>query len=329
MVNLESFSRIVFMGSPAFAVPILERLYQHYRVVGVVTQPDRPAGRGNRLTPPPVKEVAIRLGIPFIQPKRLSEIAAMSQLEQWQPDLIVVAAFGQILKPDVLDLPPYGCINVHASLLPRWRGAAPIPAAILNGDKETGITIMKMDEGIDTGPILCQKAIPILDSDSSLSLSIRLAELGSGLILEALRDYLDGKIVPKEQDNEKATYAPMLKKEEGELDFSQPAESLWRKVRAYFPWPSAFTYLSGNRLIIHEAYPIQVGHDYPRGQTIRYQKRAAVATAKGLLELRKVQPSGKKPISGSDLLNGYREWGEISLPHWGNRSPNQRAVAGK
>ena len=319
MVFAGSSPRIVFMGSPAFAVPILERLAQQAAVVGVVTQPDRPAGRGNRLTPPPVKEVSIRLGIPFIQPQRLSDPAALTQLKHWQPDLIVVAAFGQILKPDVLDLPPYGCLNVHASLLPRWRGAAPIPAAILHGDQETGITIMKMDPGVDTGPILRQKAIPILDSDNASSLSARLSEVGAELLLETLADYLAGKIVPQEQDNEKATYAPMLKKEDGELDFHQSTAYLWRKVRAFNPWPSAYTHLEGNPLIIHEALPIEIEHDYPIGQTVRFQKKAAVATAKGLLELVTVQPSGKKPISGRDLINGYREWGQIILPHWGNQ----------
>ena len=318
MIPSKSTLNIVFMGSPTFAVPILEQLARHYAVVGVVTQPDRPAGRGNKLTPPPIKEVANRLGIPVIQPLRLSEPAAMSQLEQWQPDLIVVAAFGQILKPNVLNLPPFGCVNVHASLLPRWRGAAPIAAAILHGDPESGITIMKMDEGVDTGLILSQRAIPISDSDNCLTLSVRLAELGAQLLLETLPDYLEGKITPQQQDHQKATYAPMLKKEHGELDFHQPAIDLWRKVRAFYPWPAAFTYLDGKHLIIHEVSPIEIAHDFPIGQTVRYQKKAAVATAKGLLELVKVQPSGKKLISGSDLINGYRDWGKIVLPDHGN-----------
>jgi len=311
------FPRIVFMGSPSFAVPILEHLAERYNVIGVVTQPDRPAGRGNKLTSPPVKEVAERLALPYIQPTRLSEPTAIRQLETWRPDLIVVAAFGQILKPNVLNLPPHGCINVHASLLPRWRGAAPIAAAILHGDPETGITIMKMDEGIDTGPILRQQATPILDSDNSLTLSARLADLGARLLLETLPDYLEGKIVPREQDHQQATYAPMLKKEQGELDFHQPAIHLWRKVRAFYPWPSAFTYLNGKHLIVHEASALEVEHNYPIGQTVRYQKKAAIATARGLLELIKVQPSGKNPISGSDLINGYRDWGKIVLPDYG------------
>lgn len=321
MVKFRETPRIVFMGSPDFAVPTLEKLAQWYPVVGVVTQPDRPAGRGNKITPPPIKEVAIRLGIPYIQPERLSEPTAINQLEQWRPDLIVVAAFGQILKSKVLNLPPYGCINVHASLLPRWRGAAPIAAAILHGDQETGITIMKMDEGVDTGPILRQQSLPILDSDTSHTLSVRLAQLGAELLIATLSDYLEGKIVPQEQDHEKATYAPMLKKEEGELDFHQPAVSLWRKVRAFNPWPSAFTYLEGERLIVHEASPLDVEHHYPIGQTVRYHKRAAVATLNGLIEFVKVQPSGKRPISGSDFINGYRGWGEVILPHWGDQQP--------
>ncbi len=302
------------MGSPTFAVPILERLYQVYGVVGIVTQPDRPAGRRKTLTPPPIKEFALKKGLPFIQPQRLSEPLAMQQLVAWQPDLIVVAAFGQILKKPVLELQPYGCVNVHASLLPRWRGAAPIAAALLHGDQDTGITIMKMDEGVDTGPILRQRSTPILDTDNSLSLSTRLADLGAELLIETLSDYFAGNIIPQEQDHTKATYAPMLRKEEGELDFQQPAEHLWRKVRAFNPWPSAFTYLDGNRLIIHEAWPLEIDHNFPIGQTLNYQKKAAIATGKGLLELVKVQPSGKKPISGSDLMNGYREWGKVILP---------------
>lgn len=308
------------MGSPDFAVPSLEHLSRVYRVVGVVTQPDRPAGRGKILTAPPVKELALKLGIPVIQPSKVSDPTAMRQLEEWQPDLIVVAAFGQILKPALLALPPYGCINVHASLLPRWRGAAPIAAAILHGDQETGITLMKMDEGVDTGPILRQRKIPILDSDNSLSLSTRLAQLGAELLIETLPDYLDGKIIPQEQDHEKATYAPMLKKEEGELDFHLPAKILWRKVRAFNPWPAAYTYIAGNRLLIHEAVPIDVEHNYPAGQTLRYQKKAVIATAEGLLELRVVQPSGKKAITGKDLMNGYREWGHIILPQRNSHS---------
>ena len=200
------------MGSPEFAVPSLRRLAQEYTVVGVVTQPDRPAGRGKQLTPPPIKVLAEDIGIPLIQPRRLSQPEALDQLIQWQPDLIVVAAFGQILRAAVLELPRYGCLNVHASLLPRWRGAAPVQAAILNGDLVTGITIMIMDAGIDTGGILSQAPSNISNEDTVETLSARLAQMGADLLLSTLPRYLSGEIVSKPQSELQATYAPLLKK---------------------------------------------------------------------------------------------------------------------
>ena len=211
-MNPRSSVRTVFMGSPEFALPSLQALTQTLPVVGVITQPDRPAGRGRVLTAPPVKLLAQSLGLPVIQPERMREPAAMEQLLAWAPDLIVVAAFGQILRPTVLDLPEYGCINVHASLLPRWRGAAPIQAAILVGDECTGVTIMRMDPGIDTGPILNQQSLPILPDDTTLSLSERLATLGAQLLMETLPAYLLGELQPQPQPDTGATYAPMLKK---------------------------------------------------------------------------------------------------------------------
>src|SRR4030042_208732 len=188
--------RTVFMGSPEFAVPVLRKLADKYLVVGVVTQPDRPAGRGRVLKSPPIKQLADELNLPVIQPRKLSEPEVMGQLHQWAPDLIVVAAFGQILRPEVLNLPHFGCINVHASLLPRWRGAAPIQAAILNGDEQTGITIMVMDPGVDTGPILNQDSLPVTLEDTAGSLITKLSHLGAELLQDTLREYLSGKIHP-------------------------------------------------------------------------------------------------------------------------------------
>ena len=213
-------TRVIFMGSPDFALPTLGALMQATNVVGVVTQPDRQAGRGRVLRPPPVKRLAQGRQIEVIQPKRLKEKAALETLERWQPDLIVVAAFGQILRKDVLELPPHGCINVHASLLPRWRGAAPIQAAILAGDAQSGITIMRMDAGLDTGPILSQKAVPLAPDETAGSLSAKLAQLGADLLLETLPPYLTGELQARPQDDALSTYAPMLKKADGELDFS-------------------------------------------------------------------------------------------------------------
>src|SRR5512136_2516429 len=217
---MPSIFRIVFMGSPDFAVPALEALARNYTVVGVVTQPDRPAGRGGDLRPPAVKEAALRLGIPSIQPEKSRQPEALDQLKAWAPDVIVVAAFGQILRTNVLELPRFGCINIHGSLLPRWRGAAPIQAAILAGDKETGITIMKMDPGVDTGPILSQRALRMASDETGGSLFVKMSILGADLLLETLPRYLDGELLPQTQPEEGATYAPMLRKEDGLLDFT-------------------------------------------------------------------------------------------------------------
>src|SRR5512137_934584 len=237
---MDSQPRIIFMGSLDFAVPALRALAQRYPVVGVVTQPDRPAGRGRTLKPPAVKEAALLLGLPVIQPEKLRQPEAMQQLAAWAPDLIVVAAFGQILRLEVLDLPKFGCINIHGSLLPRWRGAAPIQAAILAGDRETGVTMMKMDPGVDTGMILSQSSLPIAPDDTAGTLFARLAPLGANLLLETLPRYISGELQPQPQPAEGITYAPMLKKEAGLLDFTQPAVALERRVRALDPWPGTW-----------------------------------------------------------------------------------------
>ena len=304
---------IVFMGSPEFALPTLRVLADHYPIAGVVTQPDRPKGRGQSLTSPPVKELALELDLPVIQPRRLREPDAMEQLQVWQPDLIVVTAFGQILKPDVLDLPRFGCINVHASLLPRWRGAAPIQTAILNGDAQTGVTIMRMDPGVDTGPTLSKRTVPILANDTAISLSVRLADLGAELLVETMPTYLEGELVPQPQDESLATYAPMLKKEDGLLDFTQPAAYLARRVRAFNPWPGAFTLWHGQILKICRARPISIHHSLitnpTPGMPLIHQSLPAFVTGDGLLVLDEVQPAGKKPMPGKVFLSGARGWG--------------------
>ena len=300
--------RIVFMGSPDFAVPTLRRLAERYIITGVITQPDRPAGRGRTLTAPPVKVLAQELRLPLIQPVKLRQSEAMQQLIQWAPDLIVVAAFGQILRPQVLDLPPYGCLNVHASLLPRWRGAAPINAAILHGDLQTGVTIMRMDPGVDTGPILSQRAEPIRPVDTAGELSRRLAELGADLFIDTLPGYLSGEIQPQPQKEALATYAPMLKKEDGALDFTQPATELERRVRAFQPWPGAYIEWSGGLLkILHTAVIDTLPAD-SLGARLIYHSLPAVQTAQGLLLLEEVQPAGKKSMPGKDFLQGARNW---------------------
>ena len=299
--------RTVFMGSPEFALPTLRLLAESYPVVGVITQPDRPSGRGKVLTPPPVKQLALELELPLIQPERLRRPEAMQALRDWQPELIVVVAFGQILRQEVLDLPRFGCINVHGSLLPRWRGAAPIQAAILNGDSETGITIMCMDAGVDTGPLLNQRALLIRPQDTALSLGEAMAELGARLLLETLPPYLDGSLQPQLQEADQATYAPMLKKEAGLLNFGLPAVQLERQVRAFNPWPSAYTFYQEQMLKVHRASVVPDKGGEP-GTRFIYQGMPAITSGEGSLVLDEVQPAGKKPMPGKVFLLGARMW---------------------
>jgi methionyl-tRNA formyltransferase len=299
--------RLVFMGSPEFAIPVLRKLASHYQVVGVVTQPDRPAGRGRVLTFPPVKILSEELHLPLIQPHKLAEPDAYHQLQRWAPDLIVVAAFGQILRPTILDLPEYGCINIHASLLPRWRGAAPIQAAILNGDEYTGITIMRMDTGVDTGPILSQRSLPISHTDTGESLAVKLSKIGADLLIETLPTYLSGNIKLKAQDESRATYAPLLKKADGLLDFALPAANLERQVRAFYPWPGTFMDWNGQILKIHHVHIIDQSTDKP-GKHLVIQGSPAITTRKGILVLDSVQLAGRKIQTGQDFLRGVRDW---------------------
>ncbi len=306
---MHRMTRVVFMGSPEFATPVLRALAEKYQVVGVVTQPDRPAGRGRKLAPPAVKVLAAELGLPVMQPPKLRAPEAMDQLRSWAPELIVVAAFGQILRRDVLWLPPHGCINVHASLLPRWRGAAPTQAALLAGDEQTGITVMQMDEGVDTGPILSQEALPIGPDDTAGSLAGQLSALGTGLLLETLPGYLSGDIKPRPQKSEGATYASMLKKEDARLDLSRPAVELARRVRAFNPRPGVYLELGeGAILKVHMAHAVD--GDVQQGTRLVHDGLPAVGTAQGILVLDDVQPAGKKPMNGRAFLAGARDWAQ-------------------
>ena len=297
--------KTVFMGTPEIAVPSLQALLAHpdFDVVGVVTQPDRKAGRGRKLKPSSVKEAALAAGVPAIlQPPRLREPEAFQTLAALQPDLIVVTAYGQILRPEVLDLPRYGCINVHASLLPRWRGASPITAAILAGDPQTGITIMQMDPGMDTGPILTQRAESIRPDDTTASLGERLGRLGADLLIETLPCYLEGKIRPKPQPQKGVTLCRLVKKTHARIDWTRPAAEIERMVRAYQPWPGAFTAWRGQPLKIGAASMAE-GKAEP-GQVITWGKKAAVGTGAGLLIIEKTQLPGKKMLPIRDFLRG-------------------------
>jgi len=298
--------RIVFMGSPEFALPTLRALDANFDVVGVVTQPDRPAGRGRKLQPPDVKIMAQTLGLPVIQPVSLKEPDAVSQLHTWTPDVIVVAAFGQILRENVLELPPYGCLNVHASLLPRWRGAAPVQAAILHDDV-TGVTIMKMDKGLDTGPILSQQRLSISEDSTAGKLSDQLAQMGAELMVDTLPKFLTGNTKPQKQAQDKATYAPRLKKSDGELDFNQSATYLARMVRAYHPWPGTYQFYNGTRMKVYQAYAVKAERAVP-GKRYIFSEKPAWGTVQGLLVLDRVQLAGKTPVSGEEFLHGARDW---------------------
>ncbi len=298
-----SLAEIVFMGTPEFAVPTLRALIEHHTVIGVVTQPDRPAGRNRQIQPSPVKQIALEAGIPVFQPVKLRRAEAIEDLQKWSPDVYVVAAFGQILPQAVLDIPRHGSINVHASLLPRWRGAAPIQAAIRAGDKESGVTIMKMDAGLDTGPILSQRAIALAPDETGQSLHDKLAALGSELLIETLPGYLSGAIVPQPQDDGRATYAPTIKKEEGKIDWTQSAESIERLVRAFTPWPGTYTFWDGQLLKIHGGLA-GPGKARP-GQVVEANRQVAIGTGDGLFYPTKLQLPGRNPLVIDEFMRGH------------------------
>lgn len=299
-------THIVFMGTPDFAVPSLAALLRDgYQVVGVVTQPDRPAGRGRQLAPSPVKRFAEEHGLTVLQPTTLRQPEPVAELQALAPDLIVVAAYGLILPQAVLDVPPHGCLNVHGSLLPRYRGAAPIPAAILAGDQETGVTIMLMDAGMDTGPILSQAVCPIEPDDTTSTLTTKLAELGAALLSQTLPRWLAGEIEPQPQDEERATYAPMMRKADGQIDWALPAEQIARRVRAYQPWPGAVTFWEGQPLKLLRARALLAATAAP-GRVVARGEGAAVGTGEGLLLLEEVQLAGKRAMSIADFLRGQR-----------------------
>lgn len=294
------------MGTPEFALPALEMLCACYPVVGVVTQPDRPAGRGQQLAPSPVKQMAEAEGIRVFQPRRLRDLEAIERVRAWSPDLIVVAAFGQLVPQAILEMPPHGVLNIHPSLLPRWRGAAPIQGAILAGDTVTGVTIMKMDEGFDTGPIVAQRETAIDPQETGGALSERLAQLGAELLLEVIPDYLAGRLTPMPQPEEGVTSIRRLDKEQACIDWNQPAVALSNQVRAFAPKPSAYTTWRGERLKVLQAeattaVPVPEG---PPGVVFIWEDKPAVITGEDALVLLQLQMAGKRPMNGSAFLRG-------------------------
>ncbi|MCY3920174.1 MAG: methionyl-tRNA formyltransferase [Chloroflexi bacterium] len=297
--------RVAFFGSPDFAVPTLTSLIESpYRPCVVVTQPDRPAGRGRTPRPSPVKVVAQNAGIDVLQPARLRDPEATAALAEYGPELQVIAAYGQILRPDVLALPRFGTLNVHASLLPRWRGASPVAAAILAGDAETGATIMLVDEGEDTGDILTARAEAIRPDDDAGSLGDRLAALGASLLLETIPAWLAGEIAPRPQDASRATRARRLRKAQGRIDWTRPAAEIARQVRAFSPWPGATTRLRADDLRIWRARAEGAGAAGPPGTVIGVGETIDVATGDGLLRVERLQRAGKRAMDARAFANG-------------------------
>ncbi len=299
----ETVAKVVFMGTPDFAVPVLRQLIAHHEVIGVVTQPDRPAGRNRQLQMSPIKQVALEAGIPVQQPEKIRRAEAVAELRQWSPDVYIVAAFGQLLPQAVLDIPPHGSINVHASLLPRWRGAAPIQAVIRAGDAETGITIMKMDAGLDTGAMLSQRAIPLAPDETGQSLQDKLSILGGELLIDTLPGYLSGAIPPVPQDDALATFAPRIEKEEGRINWHNSAAQIERTMRAFTPWPGTYTSWDGKGLKIH-AGSIGAG-SADAGRVSERGGQIAVGTGDGLFYPTRVQLEGRGVVSITDFVRGY------------------------
>lgn len=297
------------MGTPRFGQMILEALVPHHEVAAVVTQPDERAGRGRKLTASPVKSTALAHNLPVLQPPKVRHPAAVQQLRELAPEVIVVAAFGQILPPTILSLPPYGCINVHASLLPRHRGAAPVPAAILAGDKETGITIMLMDAGMDTGPMLSQASISIAPDDTTASLMEKLGHVGARLLLDTLRRWMAREIVPQKQDDSRATYARLLRREDGRVRWTATAEQIGRQCRAFYPWPGAFAQWGQRQVKLLRARPApgQPCGEAP-GTVVQLHGQVGVVTGGGLLLLEEVQLAGKRAMPIEDFVRGQRDF---------------------
>lgn len=300
--------KIVFMGTPDFAAGALKSLIEAgHEITAVVTQPDKAKGRSQELLPPPVKVVALEHRIPVLQPVRIKRPEEVEKLKQYPADIYVVAAFGQILSQEILDIPEFGCLNIHASLLPKYRGASPIQHVIIDGEEKTGITIMQMDAGLDTGDMLYQKEIVISPKDTYASLHDKLMVLGGEAIVEALPLLEQGKLVPRKQEDALSCYAHLIDKTMGELDFTKSAEILDRLIRGLNPWPSAYTTYHGKQLKVWEAEPVKSPKAGKPGEILAVEKDAVlVAAGSGALRITSLQLSGKKRMSAHDFLLGVR-----------------------
>lgn len=298
--------KIAFAGTPAFAATIFKALLSQHNVIAAYTQPDRPAGRGRKLTPSPVKQVALEQNIPVFQPLSLRKPQAQAELQTLSPDLLIVVAYGLILPEAVLKIPKYGCLNVHASLLPRWRGAAPIQRAIQSGDPETGVTIMQMDKGLDTGNMLLKKTCPISEADTSSTLHDSLAELGASALLETLANLQ--QLTPERQDDSLSNYAEKIEKQEGQINWHLPAEEIHRTIRAFHPWPGTFTQLDGKTLKIWQADITATKSNAAPGTIVQTDKKSvSIATTTNLLRITRCQLPGGKAMPVSDLLHAKKD----------------------
>lgn len=300
--------KIVFMGTPDFAVGALEALIRAgHEITAVVTQPDKAKGRSGKLMPPPVKECALQHGIPVMQPVKIKTPEAIAELKQYPADIYIVAAFGQILSQEILDMPKYGCLNIHASLLPKYRGASPIQHVIIDGERETGVTIMQMNAGLDTGDMLYRKTLAIADDDTFETLHDKLMILGGEAIAEALPLLEVGKLVPEKQDDDLSCYAPLIKKEMGHLDFSQNVYALDHLIRGVTPWPSAYTFYKGKQMKIWRALPMETAHETALGTVMQVEKDSfCIACEGGALKVTELQLEGKKRMSAHDFLLGVK-----------------------
>ena len=309
--------RVVFMGTPDFAVGTLKALLQsRHQVVAVVTQPDKPKGRGKAMQFTPVKEVAVRAEIPVLQPKRVRETEVVEEIRQFHPDVIVVVAFGQLIPKAILDMPQYGCVNVHASLLPKYRGAAPIQWAVIDGEEKSGVTTMQMDEGLDTGDMLLTEEVVLDPQETGGSLFDKLSEVGAGLLLKTLDELEAGNVHPQKQPSESTTaYAAMLTKKMGEIDWTQSAVQIERLVRGLNPWPSAYTHFGQKTLKIWRAavHPSMVQTKEPGTVILMDKKHFGVQTGDGMLEILELQLEGKKRMDADAFLRGYQVEDGIKL----------------
>jgi methionyl-tRNA formyltransferase len=310
---------IVFMGSPEFAVPSLEQLVKNrFQIAAVYTQPDRPAGRGRAMVSPPVKVEALKMGLTVVQPESLRAESIVNQLEGFEPDVIIVCAYGQILPKVVLDIPPHKCLNVHFSLLPRHRGASPVASTLLSGDRFAGVSVQIVEPKLDTGAVLARAAIAIAPQDNTGTLTAKLALVGANLLLEALTGWLRGEIEPTLQDEKESTYFSRVDKEAGQIDWEMPSSDIWRRIRAYNPWPGCYTNWHGKQIKIIEAEALLEERSPGAGKVIALPGREGglgIGTGEGVLQVLRMQLQGKKAVTAAEFLRGQRDFIGNNLPN--------------